>query len=63
MVEVRPERHDQPLTTTDQYLAAILDELRTIRGRLVQEPQNPPPPGLLPVAEPATQWTQRTSQP
>jgi hypothetical protein len=33
----RPERLT-PLTSTDQYLAAILDELRTIRGQLAQEP-------------------------
>lgn len=42
-----------PLTSTDQYLAAILDELCTIRAQLVQEPQQPNPDQPRLVTEPA----------
>jgi len=37
---------------TDDYLAAILDELRTIRRRLVQEPADPAPADARLVSEP-----------
>ncbi|MEU8199285.1 hypothetical protein AB0C10_36420 [Microbispora amethystogenes] len=44
-----------PGTASEMYLAAILDELRAIRGRLPEPSTVPdtPPPGTVELTEPA----------
>jgi hypothetical protein len=37
-VDSGQRRLPEPSSSTDQYLAAILDELRTLRAGLVQDP-------------------------
>lgn len=50
----RPGRRQAaPVTVTDHILADILDELRTIRAQLVQEPADPSPADPRLVSEPA----------
>lgn len=54
----RPGRREPPITT-DEFLAAILDELTAIRSQLVQEPQEPQEPSPAEpqlVSEPAPGW-------
>ncbi len=42
----------RPVTITDFYMAAMLDELRQIKDRL-PSPAATPEPGLTPLSEPA----------